>query len=501
MENDSGSMSGNTSVAGKYLREIVEHLDRKEFEQLQSDDPEALVKLASHLDVLILARLRLMESVSRYVLSLPREERERITSALIERIDGREIAVAFESVITAIRIALEENPQVGESLSVKLRDFLSTLDFGKARVGVATAAEVLFSLAERAAEEISKNPVVMANLVGLAPPLINGILRVARRVSESLSLPEEVLASAVFNTIYAIDTTTLAELVNALAARINELHAGNIVLGWDEREFKKVSFDFLSNLAENLDMDLLASSITALGEDASDLLDSFLKVCVSEPATASALAGALLELTTLAAKIASIALEEFLALPESFFEEAVSRAREVYDPAELARVANGISSLVRRFHDVDPEFHLEFAVKFVDNLDLESISSAAGAVFTSYLNAFISRISRDEFLSPEKAGEIASSALRRYNLAFSKKDRDGYEYLSRFIAELDGNELMRTSENVCSAVLRAFEKDPEKVAGIFKPFITTAFKILWRMLTGRFEKLFGSIRRHRKLEV
>ncbi len=490
MEDKAKDINKNAGVTVKSILEIIEYLDRPEFERLQSVEPEALSELASHLDVLILAKLRLFAAVSQWILSLPSDERQKIVSELIERIDGREIARALESIITAIRITLEENPQVEEALSAKATDFLNTLDFGKARVGVTTAGDALFSIGERVVEQISKNPVAIANLVGFIPPVINGLLRVAARFAESLSLPEEVFASAIFNTISAIDTAVFANLVNSIAARINELHTGNIVLGWDEREFKKVSYDFLSGLVENLDVELLASSIIALGEDVSDLLDSFIKVCVTDPAAVSALVGALIEISAIAIKVYSLALEEFLALPETFFEEALSRARKAYDPAQIARLANSFSSMAKRFHDADPGFYAEFAGKFIDDLDLESALSAVAAVFSSYLNAFSERISRDELLSPDKTGEIANRAMRRYNSAFSKKEMDGGEYLARFVANLDKDELIRTSENVCFAVLKAYESDPEKVAGVLKPYIITAFKILWRTLTGRLRKIF-----------
>jgi len=492
LEDNSKKAADFRQISPQRLTEVVELLDRQTFDLLLSGDPENLLEITSRLDALFLVKLRFLASASQYLISLPPQQRTSVARKIAERIDGREIARSLESVIHALRLVLEEDPQIRELISEKIADFLDAPDFGKLRVGITAASENLFALVEQAVERIAQDPVTVANLVGIVPPLVNGFLRVTSHLAKSLSLPEEVLASAIFNIILAINTEVLADLINGLSAKINEIHTGNVILGGDEREFRKVSYDFLVSLTENIDIDSVSNALIALGEDASDFFESIIRVISVHPEVASSFARALVEIQALTVKAASSALEELSGLPDSFFEETVSHMREFADPSVIARLANNVFILLDRMYRADKMFHYEFASKVIDDLDLGNIASVSSEFIGAYVNTLASRIFADGLFSPEKGSEIVNEALKRYDEA-AKSGKLRGELLPRFFAGLDKDELARASSNVCSAMWNAYERDPEKFTEFLKPFLLTGFKIVWKSLIARLKKISKTI--------
>ena len=141
------------------------------------------------------------------------------------------------------------------------------LDVGQLRQVLKLGLEAWAAPLSRLIARVMGDPVLVANLVASLPPLANAQLRALADAVEGLELPAEVLASALFNLVQALDQEQLARLTNALASTITEAHRGNRILGLHEPRFLSVCGDLFEGMVPRLDGELLEGAAAALAED------------------------------------------------------------------------------------------------------------------------------------------------------------------------------------------------------------------------------------------
>ena len=116
-------------------------------------------------------------------------------------------------------------------------------------------------------DQILSDPITLANLVSVLPTLANDGLALLAFVLQNLSLPDELLASAIFNLLKQLDTTTLARVINGFSHTICTLHQGSAILGVTEPASREVFRQFVDGVGDALDSQAAQEALVAVAED------------------------------------------------------------------------------------------------------------------------------------------------------------------------------------------------------------------------------------------
>jgi len=155
-----------------------------------------------------------------------------------------------------------------EARGVDWDALLDEVDFGRLREALLYLSGRGRAAVEPVLARLLSDPVAIANLVGLVPHVLNDGLGLAEQAVARLELPDEVLASAVFNVLRALDLGAAARLLGDAAQTVNALHRGSATLGLEEPAFVAVFSELLDGLLDQLDAEAVARAAVALGEDA-----------------------------------------------------------------------------------------------------------------------------------------------------------------------------------------------------------------------------------------
>ena len=146
-----------------------------------------------------IARLRLLRELSWFVDELPQEERADLLKTVFEVVDGSSMAESANSVARLFMTLREERPELASELFGDIEAFFGETDFGKMRTAVNVLLDYWTALACKSFDMVSDNPVVIANLIGMLPAVVNSLIRVLSYSLGKLDMPPEILASALFN--------------------------------------------------------------------------------------------------------------------------------------------------------------------------------------------------------------------------------------------------------------------------------------------------------------
>lgn len=183
---------------------------------------------------------------------------------------------------------------------------LEAADLGRLRLGATAIAAETRQALEALLGPVLDDPVAVANLVASVAPITSELLLLGATLVERLDLPDEVLASGVFNLLGALDPRALARLTNGMARTLTRLHQGNLILGGAEPALGPLLAERLDAVLEHLDVDALCQAAEALGEDTAVVSRVIAARLTADPELASRLA-------RLGARSAELALDAALA--------------------------------------------------------------------------------------------------------------------------------------------------------------------------------------------
>ncbi len=250
---------------------------------------------------------------------------------------------------------------------------LERLDFGLVRRALAVILEQGQGPLARVIGQAMSRPVVVANLVGAAPPVVNTLLRAGAEAAERLDLPPEVLASALFNLLEQLDLEQVARLVNGAATRVEEAHRGNLILGRHEPAFLPLARRLLEGLVARFDLDALHAAAVALGEDLETALTAWQEVGERRPDLA---------LDRLARLLPALAAPAWPAVRQLLVREAPRRA----GPLAGAALQGLVASLER-----DPALVGRILGQALDTAEPERVGKAVGAALGQVADVFADR--------------------------------------------------------------------------------------------------------------
>ncbi len=373
---------------------------------------------------------------------------------------------ALDGLIAGLGSMVESMMSAGEET---WRKIWNTADFGKIRVGLTEHFEG--RRAELQGEVGLLNPVAISNVMGVIPPLSNYMLRVLARTLQSLNLPAEILANAVFQLLEDIDMAEMGGLVNALAGVVSALHRGNLVLGRDEPRFKEVLGCVSRDLVDNVDGEAFKDMLIALKEDGA-VIGSVISdyVYATPDATVQLVRGMYLAVGASLRAVAET-FRRFSELPEEAIGAIIDSYEEAVDMRELGRIINYSAVYMNKVFEARPGEMSRHVGKLLASLDTEELAAAGKTAFFELKDVVLADQAISAALEPEAVGALINRGLAAFN-GFTRENPDLIAgKVVRTVNTLDTAELHLALRGLALPLAKALLKDTDVVWNAIKPVV------------------------------
>ena len=449
--------------------------------------PEVLLALSD----LVNAYARIMAGYAEALEGLEPEERSKLLGEAAGKLDGEALGSAVNAGSRLMMKVGKEKPELAAEVFPAIKAAIEEIDFGKFRVGTVAYIEYAADLASMSIDAMLENPVIVANLVGILPPLINNLIKVISGALSEMDLPQEVLASAVFNIILEIDTEELGRAVTSASKLVNELHEGNLILGRDEPRFRAVFAEFAEGILENVDTAEFARAVVSLGEDFEVVLDSVTDILHRDPELlilAGATVGSLLNV---ALRGLSNFMLEFSQLPDEILLELGEDIRQNLEVKEVARIINLYIMLANRFMQVNPALYDDLAAAIIPAIDTEQL----GAML-KVTAARVTGVVRDtpellKRLEPEEIGGRINETLISFNRYMAARPGAPREFLSRMLGAIDTRELETAVRTTVGGLTEAMFESADRALAFARPVAGGLLAAVWSLVLNLKRKILG----------
>ena len=334
-----------------------------------------------------------------------------------------------------------ENINLKDRVAEAVKKILAEADYGMVRE---TVTEHLESGTEAISGALAiwlENPVIIANLLGIVAPLANSLIKVLSVAVAELDMPPEILASALFNMLSALDAEELGRLLTNLSGQINLLHAGNIVLGGDEPYFRRVFDDFCKRVFDNLDMEATTGAFSALGEDLEVVLGVLIQQASRDPEMLLPMAKMLASLNNSIFRILSNALSEWTTLPDETLYRVSMAVHQNSDAVEIGRTVDSLITLALRLREANPEIQGERLTEALEVVNTERLELLVRGMAGDFKKAALANPGIRMTLQPEEVGRRVNEIIAGFNS--SATPGAVKDYLVGVFAAVDADELGR----------------------------------------------------------
>lgn len=403
------------------------------------------------------------------------EERVEKLKEVLSGYDGEALAQSANQFSKLVMTVHREHPDLAEGLFPAIDAALSGTDFGKARESVIALLDYWTSVTAKVIEDALDNPVIVANIVGMVPPLVNSLIKVLSAILSNLELPPEILASAIFNVLSALDAEELGRALSLLSQRINELHAGNLILGGDEPRARAVTGDIARRLFDNLDADVFADMLVALGEDAEIIAGVLVEHISRDPELTDSVARALVGLTNSITRIMSSALNEAANWPPEVLARLGKEGRDL-DVLEIGRAIDSFETYALRLREANPGLHREIYTRMLQPVDIERVEKHLRAFGGDLTAAVGAHQGIRQALEPEEVGRRVNEVLAGFNR--SAEPAAVRNYLRRLFATIDSRELEAALKSVIGGVIDALFASAVTARSVLKVVASSVFKFV-----------------------
>jgi len=405
------------------------------------------------------------------------EERVALLKQAFGEYDGKALARSTNSFSQAMMAAHAENPALASELFPAIEDAFTDIDFGKMREAVIAWLDYGTAVASKSLEQVLDNPVVVANIVGMLPPMVNSVLEVLSALLENLDLPPEILASALFNVLTGIDAEKLGHVLTELSKQVNLLHAGNYILGGDEPRARAVTTDIAKRVLETLDVNVFVDALIALGEDAEVVVAAIAELFSRDPALVDAMARAVVGLTNVVARIFSNLMNEAANWPADALM-VLGKEGRILDAAEFGRALDSFVTYSLRLREANPGLHRDLYVKFLQAINTEQAEIEVRAVLGDLKVAAVSNAGISKALEPEEMGRRINEMLAGFNRV--ARPAAVREYLSRLFATIDSRELGEAVRNAGGGFVEGLFAS----AGTARSLLKSVSSVAWKLIKG-----------------
>lgn len=386
------------------------------------------------------------------VLSRLQDEAGLIGTIEHEPVDAVALGQAVNAFSKMMMTIHEENPDLVKEAFPTMEKALNEIDFGKMRVALTGLIEDGTVAAEQFIDVATDNPVIIANLFGVAPPMINNLLRVISHLTSNLDLPAEILASATFNILSDLDAGKIGEIVTSASKLIGELHEGNLVMGGDEPALKPVLNEFVERVLATTDIEAAASALAALGEDSEVIFDVASDLLCRDPELLTNAISAGVSFDNSVTRGLAVSLRKFSQLPDDDLARMGEEVKNL-DVKEGAEVLNSLLVYSRRFFEANPDLGPQLISDYLGAVDTEQVGLALQAT-SKQLGALKDDPVVKQFIGPEEVGLRLNELLVKFNSMEGLRPGAMSEYASSLIAQVDTGELKRAFKKVAVGFLK-----------------------------------------------
>ena len=458
------------------VRKLMERIEPEQLETAFRDDPDLPREAIESAYLFEMAWVRVIKLFAQFLDGLEPAERRVVLEKHIEAVDGSEIAAALNSYSALVMKVHAENPDLASAAFPALEAVLKETDFGKVREATTDMLDYFTVYMTRFIETMMENPVVVANIVGIVPPVANALIKLVSVTLEKTNLPPEILASALFNTITALDAEELGRMITTGSRMAIDLHAGNYILGGTEPRFRAVFTDVMKRMLDNVDIEAANEVLVAVGEDAEVMAGVLVELIARDPEKVVLAWRTGTALCNILARVVANAFAEANAWPDELLERLGNEAREL-DTAEISRAIDSAITLALRFREANPGLNEEVMSGVIQGIDTERLEFLLTAACSDALSAVMSNAGVRQALRPEEMGRRINGWLVAFNRSPAARPGAIKEYVTGLLAEVDTAELDMAARSISHGMMDAVFATGERVVMILKLGASN----LWRL--------------------
>lgn len=449
------------------LRRFIAGLEPESLELAFSGDPELARDMVTMSFGFEMAFVRTMRILCEYLFALSPEERSEVLDTYFKGIDGAQVAAATNAWSELAIKVRQEKPDLIEAAYPAVDAYFKETDFGKGREGLTAALEYFTEGMVHTIDVMMQNPVVVANIVGIIPPLANSILRIVSTALEKTNLPPEILASALFNTLSALDAEELGRLLTTASRMTIDLHAGNYILGGEEPRFRAVFTDFMKRVLDNVDSEATTGAVVAFAEDLEVAAGVMVELVARDPemVVLTARMGARLE--GVVARVLSNSLAEMAAWPDELLVRVGQEMAET-DTVEIGRAIDSAVTLALRMRENNPDLHRKLLSGALQGINTERLELSLSAAMTDVKEAMLENQGIRQALEPEEMGRRINETLVRFNTSAASRPGAIKDYVTRLLAVVDTRELEKAAVTVSEGMMDATLATADRVKMLLK---------------------------------
>lgn len=475
-KNATEGAAAQAELTRQSFRKFLAGLEPESLELAFKDDPELTRETIESAYLVEMGWVRLVKVFARYLDSLTPEERALVLEKHIAAFDGSEVAAAANAYSELAMKVHEENPALVEAAYPAMEAVLKEIDFGKMRESTVALLDYFTTYMTHMIEVMMDNPVVVANLVGIAPPLLNSIINVFSVALEKTNLPPEILASALFNTLSALDAEEIGRVLTTGSKMAIDLHAGNYILGGEEPRFRAVFTDFMKRVLDNLDSEAATGAVVALAEDAEVMAGVLVELVARDPEMVVLMSRMGTSLSNIAARVVANALGEASAWPDELLLKIAEEMRDGLESEEVGRALDSAVTLGLRFRETNPELHKEIMTNVLQGVNTERLELLVLSASADLKEALLANPGVRQALEPEEMGRRVNDALARFNGSAAGRPGAIKDYMTRLLAAVDTRELERAARNVTHGMMDAVFAQRERAMALLKLGASNVFR-------------------------
>ena len=375
------------------------------------------------------------------LVELSSEKRSAALKRALSGLDTAQAGRALNAVVELVLAAHRDSPDLFSSAEgLDWSPLLREVDSGRLREAVVALSAAGREGAESVLAEVLGDPVIVANLVGILPALLNDGVGLLSHVVAGLSLPDEVLASAIFNVLRALDVHQVGRLSNDIAGTINTLHLGSAILGLEEPAFQRVFVELVNDLLDTLDLDAVSRAAVALGEDADVMAQVIARRLATDPGLLDQSVDTLAKLLDLGVQTALHMMRELAHLPPGTREVVTKRLGELNGRAAGELCNHGLDLLESSLSAAEGAPAL---AAFSEAVDRERVRRVFWKTATPMVRTAVAELWQEIARNPARISHEINGALVRFNAFLQERPAEADGFLTRAFGDVDRRELSR----------------------------------------------------------
>jgi hypothetical protein len=430
---------------------------------------------------LIKIYLQLMVDSSDYLTGMPREDWDEFRGAYLSSLDSMPLGDAVNAYFRLSRKLWEDDAEALVEAELKLAgETLTKIDFGKVRKAMEVKLEGHYPVWEGILAQMVGDPIIIANLLTSLPAFANMLIKLLSNTLQQLDLPSEILASALFNLLEALDIEELGRLVSGIGATVNSLHEGDLVLGLNEPRFREVAGRLIERYMSTTDWHGNHEAMVALSQDLEVLIQAVADAATARPEVLAASVSCVTRIVGSLVRGLSYYARRMESLPDSFYLDWGRVIEEQAEVQELGNLLNSLLVMHNRLLDSNPELLQNVLGRLWSGIDLEELKKAMRQNLRQTFAWLAGQKDLTSLLEPGEAGKLLNSLIATYNRSAAAGPGVIRDYLGTALDQIDPVELGRAMDSTATQVVEAVTANPALV----RVMARSTMGMVWKMMKG-----------------